>query len=101
MVLLESLGVKWAALAAGFFGAMISLRFIEGLGTWSRMGTVVGGTVTAAYCSPLAIELLSLSSKLEGAIAFLLGLFGMSIAGAAIKAIPEWVEAARQKWAGK
>ena len=100
MPVLESLGLKYATLAAGFIGALISLKFIEGLSLWQRMSTVLAGMVVAAYCSPLTVEVLGLSAKLEGAVAFLLGLFGMSIAGAATQAIPEWVAAAREKWAG-
>lgn len=97
---LETLGLKWLPLAAGFFGALISLKFIEGLSIWQRASTVLAGAVIAAYCTPLTVEVLSLSAKLEGAVAFLGGLFGMSIAGAMIKAIPEWVAAAKAKYLG-
>lgn len=97
---LEVLGLKWAPLAAGFFGALISLKFIEGLGVWQRASTVLAGAVIAAYCTPLTVYLLSLSPKLEAPVAFLGGLLGMSLAGAAIKAIPEWLAAARTKFLG-
>lgn len=96
--LLETIGLKWLTLIAGFLGAVISLKFIDGLSVKQRASTVIAGTIIAAYCTPLTVELLGLSTKLEGAIAFLGGLFGMSIAGAAITAIPEWVAAAKQKW---
>lgn len=95
--LLETIGLKWLTLAAGFVGALISLKFVEGLTMWQRATTVFAGSLAAAYCTPLTVELLSLSMKMEGAVAFLGGLFGMSIAGAAIKAIPEWVAAAKAK----
>lgn len=97
-VFLEAMGLKWLTLIAGFLGAVVSLKFIAGLNWWQRTSTVLAGTFIAAYCTPLTVELLSLSPKLEGAIAFLGGLFGMSIAGAAITAIPEWIAAAKQKW---
>lgn len=97
-VFLEAMGLKWLTLIAGFLGAVVSLKFIAGLNWWQRTSTVLAGTFIAAYCTPLTVELLSLSTKLEGAIAFLGGLFGMSIAGAAITAIPEWIAAAKQKW---
>jgi hypothetical protein len=100
MPILETMGLSWLNTAAGFVGSVISLRFVEGLNLWSRLSTVAAGTMVAAYCTPIAVELLGLSHKLEGGIAFMLGLFGMSIAGAVIKAIPQWVDSARQKWAG-
>jgi hypothetical protein len=94
---LEALGLKWISLAAGFVGALVSLRFIEGLSLWQRATTVFSGALVAAYLTPLTVELLSLSLKMEGAVAFLGGLFGMSLAGAAIKAIPEWMAEAKRK----
>lgn len=102
MTFLEAIGLKWVPLAAGLVGAVISLKFIEGQGPAQRVSTVIAGAFIAAYCTPLTLELLSLtaSPRMEGAIAFLGGLFGMSIAGALIKAIPEWVAAARAKWLG-
>jgi hypothetical protein len=95
--LLETLGLKWLTLAAGFLGALISLKFVEGLTMAQRGTTVAAGALVAAYCTPLTVELLSLSMKMEGAIAFLGGLFGMSLSGAAIKAIPEWIAAGKAK----
>lgn len=97
---LEALGLKWMTLAPGLIGAVVSLKFVDGLGLWQRATTVLAGALVAAYCSPLTVDLLSLSPKMEGAIAFLGGLFGMSVAGALIKAIPEWVAAARAKFLG-
>lgn len=100
-VFLEALGLKWVPLVAGFFGALISLKFIDGLTVRQRASTVLAGAIIAAYCTPLTVEVLGLSAKLEGAVAFLGGLFGMSIAGALITAIPEWVRAARKRWIGE
>ncbi len=94
---LEALGLKWITLLPGFVGALISLKFIDGLSLKQRASTVIAGALVAAYCTPLTVELLTLSPKLEAAVAFLGGLFGMSVAGALIKAIPEWVAAARAK----
>lgn len=97
---LEAIGLKWLTLIAGFLGAVISLKFIEGLSVRQRASTVIAGALVAAYCTPLTVEVLGLSAKLEAPVAFLGGLFGMSIAGAAITAIPEWISAAKQKWLG-
>lgn len=102
MSFLEAFGLKWVPLAAGFVGAVISLKFIEGQGALQRVTTVIAGALIAAYCTPLTIEVLNLTTtpRMEGAIAFLGGLFGMSIAGAAIKAIPEWLAALKSKFIG-
>ncbi len=99
-VFLEAIGLKWLTLIAGFLGAVISLKFIEGLSVKQRASTVIAGALVAAYCTPLTVELMGLSARLEAPIAFLGGLFGMSVAGAAITAIPQWVDAAKQKWLG-
>lgn len=99
-VLLEAVAIKWGLLIAGFLGAVASLKFIPVLSVTQRGSTVIAGTLIAYYCTPLTIEVLGLSEKLGGPIAFLGGLFGMSIAGACIKAMPELVEAARKKVLG-
>jgi hypothetical protein len=94
---LSSFGLKVATLVGGFFGALVSLKFIEGLSTRQRGSTVLAGTIVSAYITPIAVEFLEITPKLEGGIAFILGLFGMSLTGAIIKALPEWVAAAKEK----
>ena len=96
----ESLGVKYATLIGGFLGALVSLKFIEGMSVWSRASTVLAGALVAAYLTPVVVEWMELSAKMEGGIAFLVGLFGMSMAGAVIKAAPEFVDAAKKKLLG-
>ena len=100
MTFLEALGIKPLTVIAGFVGSVVSLKFINGLSKWQSVTTVAAGTLVAAYCTPITVELLNLSPRLEAAIAFLGGLFGMSIAGAAINAIPEWLAAAKAKFLG-
>lgn len=100
---LTALGLKNGAVIGGFLGALVSLKFIEDIAHWSwwkKITTVLAGATVAAYSTPLTVEVLELSSKAEGAIAFIGGLFGMSIAGAVMKAIPAFVETAREKWGG-
>ncbi len=97
---LEAVGLKWLTIIAGFVGSVVSLKFVSDLSTWQKVSTVAAGTFIAAYCTPITVELLNLSPRLEGAIAFLGGLFGMSVAGAAIEAIPGWIAAAKTKFLG-
>lgn len=94
---LAALGLKWGTMVAGFFGALVSLKFIEGLTIWQRATTVLTGTIVSAYVTPVLITYLEVSPKLEGGGAFLCGLFGMSFTGAVIKAMPDWMEALRKK----
>lgn len=94
---LTAVGLKIATLVGGFFGALVSLKFIEGLSMRQRGSTVLAGTLVSAFVTPIAVSFLEISPKLEGGIAFLCGLFGMSLTGALIKAIPEWVAAAKEK----
>jgi hypothetical protein len=94
---LASLGLKIATLAGGFFGALVSLKFIDGLSLRQRGSTVFAGTLVSAYVTPVIVAYLELSPKMEGGIAFLCGLFGMSFTGAVIKAMPEWIAALKDR----
>lgn len=95
--ILEAVGLKWLTLIPGGMGAAVSLKFIEGLTTWQRLSTVLAGAVAAGFLAPLAVEYMELSFKAEPPIAFIIGLFGMSCAGALTKAMPDWLEAAKRK----
>lgn len=98
--ILSGVGLKKITLIAGFFGALVSLKFIDGIAAWSlwqRISTVAAGAIVAGFCAPLTVEILELSTGTEGAIAFIGGLFGMSAAGAVIKAMPEWLDAVKQR----
>lgn len=73
---------------AGALGAMISLRFHTEILTFSQRAVLVGsGCVAAHYVSPLVIIFFELSHEKGTSIAFLIGLFGMSLAAAIMKAI--------------
>lgn len=98
--LLSALGLKKIPLIGGLLGAIVSLKFIDGIALWplwQRFTTVGSGALVAAYCSPLTVDVLALSPGSEGAISFIGGLFGMSIAGAIIKALPSWAEAIKDR----
>jgi hypothetical protein len=95
---LSAVGLKIATVVGGFFGALVSLKFIEGLTHKQRASTVLAGTLVSAYVTPLAVTYLELTPKLEGGIAFLCGLFGMSFTGAVIKAMPDLITAIKDKF---
>lgn len=100
--LLTAIGLTKGATIGGFFGALVSLKFIEGLFWWQRIPTVFAGMMAAAYCTPLVMEMFTISVKTEAAIAFLIGVFGMSLMGAVVKALPELSTAAinyvKERW---
>ena len=81
------IGIKGAAIVSGTFGAAVSMAFITGP-IWYRAALGAGGLATAAFVTPLVVNALSLE-KSENAVAFLVGLFGMSIAAAIIKTVQE------------
>ena len=97
MDLLTALGLKWASLIGGFFGALVSLKFIENLTIKQRATTVFAGTMVSAYIAPALLFYLELSPKMESGVAFLCGLFGMSFTGAVIKAMPDILEAVKAR----
>jgi hypothetical protein len=85
--LLAALGIKKAALLAGLIGGVVSLRFFEGLTGWGKVVTALGGAAFANYLAGPASEYLAVSASHEGGVGFVLGLFGMSVAAAGIKAV--------------
>lgn len=102
---ISALGLSKGATVGGFFGALVSLKFIEGLSWMQRIPTMFAGMLSAAYVTPLVMEIAAMSPKTEGAVAFLIGVFGMSLAGAFIKAAPEaitgGINALRDRWGRK
>jgi hypothetical protein len=80
-----ALGVKKAGLIAGFIGALVSLRFVQEANTWpTRVFMALAGTMAAAYVTPGIAEFLGASERVESALAFGFGLFGMTLAGAIV-----------------
>lgn len=98
--MLGTLGLSKGATIGGFLGALVSLKFIEGLNVWQRAGTVMGGMFSAAYVSPLILQVVQLNDRSESAIAFLIGVFGMSLAAAVVKALPDLIAAAKDRLRG-
>lgn len=88
--LLSALGIKKGALLAGIIGGWLSLRFFEGLTTGGKWFTVVGGAASANYVTLPVMTFFHLApGDYEAGVGFAIGLFGMSLAAAAIKFIRE------------
>lgn len=75
---------------AGLLGALFGLRYAPGSGIVDRLVNVAAGATTAGYIAPAAAEVFSLTSPVvQGALAFAIGMFGMSVTAAIMQALRE------------
>jgi drug/metabolite transporter (DMT)-like permease len=81
-----ALGVKIAAVVAGFFGAVISLAFDRKLSIFGAMLAVLAGVSCAAFVTPVVAYYWEMPKQLENGIAFFLGLGGLILMGKAYRA---------------
>lgn len=73
---------------AGAIGAAASIRFSDDIDTFGkRLASISSGAAAAHYVTPMVMEHLGINAAGAGGVAFLLGLFGMSIAASIIRAI--------------
>lgn len=89
------LAIKWKALIAGTIGAVLSLRFFDGLNMQDKFTTAAGGAASANYLTEPAMQFFGLTpATFEGGLGFIIGLFGMSIAAAVVRTIRDtnWAE---------
>lgn len=94
---LTLLGIKATTVGGSLIGAIVSLRFLAPMPGWAKLFSVLSGAFFAAYVTPLASELFNLSTRVESAVAFLIGLFGLAFASAVFTAIPGIIDAAKQR----
>ena len=83
-------GIRVAGLVAGFFGAVVSLSFIQGLTRTQAVISAVTGFLASAYLTPLAVLLAEhyfapLPTVVQNGFAFIVGLIGMSLLGGLVK----------------
>lgn len=84
------LGVKYAALVAGFAGGVVSLGFLRELDRRQMVLAVFTGAACGGYLTPLAMPVIAramgidVSVEMEGAAAFLVGVSAMNIIPAVI-----------------
>lgn len=73
---------------AGAMGAIVALRGVPGLSWAERAFNVFAGLLIAGYVSPAAAGYLGFEdANMQGAAAFLCGLFGLNLAAAIVEAI--------------
>jgi hypothetical protein len=73
---------------AGALGSLVALRIAPGASWWERAGNVACGLVCAGFLTPAAAEWWRIDSeRMQAAIAFGVGLFGLSIAATAFRTL--------------
>ena len=73
---------------AGAIGAIVALRGVPGLTWGERLFNAFSGLMIAGYVSPAAADYLGLEGQnMQGATAFLFGLFGLNLVAAGIESI--------------
>lgn len=84
-------GIKKAAFVVGLVGAVVSLKFVKRAQKWyENVLMIFGGSAAAGYLEPPVSAYFHVTNG--GFIAFLIGLFGMSLAAAVMGMInsTEW-----------
>ena len=96
--LLAGMGLSKTSAIGGFFGSLVSLRFLGELTMWQGATALFSGTMTAAFITPLVLQVGAMSQKTEGAISFMIGTFGLILGAAIVKEIPSWLVALRERF---
>lgn len=74
--------------AIGGLGGLVSLKFAPGATLLERAFNVSCGALLAGFLASAVAEYLSLrTDSMQGAVAFLIGVFGMNLVAAAVRVI--------------
>ena len=72
----------------GVVGALVGLRFAPGSSLLERLMNVAAGAACAGFVAPAAGEIFHLTSvSMMGFLAFVTGMFGMSLAASVVQAL--------------
>lgn len=93
--MLEQFGIVKASAVGGAIGALISLRFASGMSLAGKLFMFFCGFGMAAFLTPTAAHFFNVGEKLYGGIGLLIGIFGMAVVSAAMKAISEFWDAVK------
>ena len=88
--MIEIPGIKFAYMVAGFFGGIVSLRYIEGLTWWKGLSCVATGMAVANYITPVFQHFLKMPHDLEFGAAFLTGFIALSLMAGIWKKADKW-----------
>lgn len=90
--LFDSVGLDKVSLAGSFFGALISLKWVDAsLPRTTRLLMVIGGFLVSVFVTPALVEWFGLTGRVVGGLAFMLGIVGMSF----VDAVAIWVKSGK------
>lgn len=95
--ILAGMGLSKVSTIGGFFGSLVSLKFLGELTIWQGATALFSGTMTAAFITPLVLQVGAMSQKTEGAVSFLIGTFGLILGAAIVKELPSWLAMIRDR----
>ena len=79
---IDAIGAFLAKWLPAIAGSALSLHFVPaGSSRWHAVGTLLGGFVAAVYAGPALAEVVTASARIEAAIVFAYGLFGLAAIG--------------------
>lgn len=79
---LDAAGAFLAKWLPAIAGSALSLHFVPaGSSRWHAVMTLLGGFVAAVYAGPALAEVVTASARIEAAIVFACGLFGLAAIG--------------------
>lgn len=88
--LIEVSSVLLAKIGSGVAGSLAALRWLPKESTWAdRLASLAGGIAAATILGPAIAEVANASTRIEYAIVFVVGLFGMAVIGELMTAIRE------------
>lgn len=85
-------GIKLAYMVAGFAGGVVSLRYVKNLNWWQGLSSVLGGTLTANYLTPVVQFYLKMEQPQEYGTAFIVGLVALNLLAGVFKLSEKWKE---------
>lgn len=98
--ILAALGLKKGTVIAGLCGGIASYRFFKDLDSEGRTLAVFSGIALAIFCGPAIGKHWNLALETEIGLTFVLGIAGISLLSAVVKALPALIEAAKSKYLG-
>ena len=85
--LLSELGIKLQDIVAGFAGGIVNAFMFQRSDPWSVIGSVVVGSLTAAYLTDYVARFLGTTGQ---AVPFIVGLTGMALCQGIVSAAKSW-----------
>lgn len=84
----EAVKLARSPFAAGFIGAIVSIRSAPGSGWKERTFNIFCGSAGAGFLAPAASEYFGLTSQsMQSAMAFAIGLFGLNLMAVVIESL--------------